>query len=107
MATIQQIITELYNTHFVENYARKFCGEADMVNYEDIVQELYLKICEVPAATLQAAYAKGGINAVRRYVSGLITRQLRSTRSNTIYKKYTEKVYKEIPAGQALWHEND
>ena len=102
MATTQQIITELYKTHFVENYARKFCGEADMVNYEDIVQELYLLICETPKETIQAAYRKGGINAVRRYASGLITRQLRSTRSNTIYAKYTRHVYTEIPAGEAL-----
>lgn len=105
MATTQQIITELYNTHFVENYARKFCGEADMVNYEDIIQELYLLICEKEEA-ITKAYKKGGINAVRRYASGLITRQLRSTRSST-YRKYTLHVYTEIPAGQALWHEEN
>lgn len=108
MATTQDILTELYNTHFVENYARKFCGVADMQYYDDIVQELYLLLCE-KSDTIQAAYSKGGINAVRRYASGLITRQLRSTRSNSIYQKYTIRVYTEIPTPTeelpGLWHE--
>lgn len=105
MATPQEIITELYSTHFVENYTRQFCGVADMQNYEDIIQELYAMICEIPANKLTKAYNRGGINAVRRYVSGLITRQMRSDHS-TIYRKYTMKVYTELPVNDfTQWHE--
>lgn len=92
------IVIELYNTHFVENFAFKYMGRADRLNMEDIVQELYLTICEADHNKLCKAYLVGGINAVRRYVSGLIVRQMRSTNSR-IYRKYTRRVYTELPAG--------
>lgn len=93
-STREAILVELYNTRFVENYARSFCGAVDMQHFDDIVQELYSIICEIPEDRLTKIYAKGGINSVRRYVSGIITRQLRST-SSTIFKKYTWHSYRE------------
>lgn len=71
-------------------------GEADRINHDDILQELWLMICEIKPYLLCGIYANGGINAVRRYVSGMIVRQMRSDRS-TIFHKYTERVYKELP----------
>lgn len=94
--TQQQIITELYKSHFVERYARQYMGEADRINHDDIIQELWLMICEIQPYFICGLYTSGGINAVRRYVSGMIVRQMRSDRS-TIFHKYTERVYKELP----------
>lgn len=71
-------------------------GEADRINHDDIIQELWLMICEIQPYFICGLYNSGGINAVRRYVSGMIVRQMRSDRS-TIFHKYTERIYKELP----------
>ena len=103
--TRDAIIRELYDTHFVENYARQFAGKADSVYFDDIVAELYCMICELPEHVVTSAYRQGGINAIRRYVSGLIAKQMRSTNSR-IYRKYTRHVYNEQPTQDfTAWHE--
>lgn len=104
MATREQIITELYATHFVDNYVRCFAGKADRVYLDDITAELYLIISELPATLLTGIYASHGINGIRRYVSGVITRQLRSDNSR-VYRKYTRHVYRHQPCEQMLWAE--
>lgn len=99
--TKDEIITELARTRFVENYARRFCGKADLLNYEDIVGELWLIICEKDESKILGWYARGGMDGVRRVVSGIIHRQLRSKTSD-IYLKYTRRVYVEQPRGNIL-----
>lgn len=96
--TRNDIITELYKTQFVEKYAAMFMGEADRINKPDIIQDLYLMVCELNPEKLCAIYESGQINSVRRFVAGLIVRQMRSNHS-AIYKKYTLRVYKELPTG--------
>lgn len=91
-----QIITELKRTKFVENYARRFAFGAEAVYFDDIVAELYMQICELPTSLMVQIYEGCGINCFRRYVSGLIIRQLRSKNSK-IYKKYTLHVKIEEP----------
>lgn len=83
----QQIIEELVATHFVENYTRQIGDSLDQQNLDDIVAELYLMICEIPESFITGIYNGCGINCFRRYISGLIVRQLRSTNSK-IYRKY-------------------
>lgn len=103
--TREQIIIELYNSHFVENYARKYCGKIDMLFFDDIVQELYTMICELPDEKLTVLCQQKGYNAVRRYVSGLIIRQMRSQNS-IIYKLYTGHYYNEQPSPNiGTWEE--
>lgn len=92
--TRNEILTELVRTHFIENYARRFCGIADLVYYDDIIGELYLIVAELPAQLIIDLYNGCGINCVRRYVAGIIVRQMQSTRSR-VYHKYTEHVYHE------------
>lgn len=99
--TKDKILTELARTRFVENYARKFCGKADLLNYEDIVGELWLIICEKDEGQVLGWYAHGGMRGVCRVVSGIIHRQLRS-KSSAIYVKYTRRVYHEQPRGNIL-----
>ena len=106
-----EILTELYNTHFVENYAFKMAGKLDKIFFEDIVGELYLFICELPEDFIMGIYNKCGINCFRQYVSGIIVKQLRS-KNSIIYRKY-KKGYNTtiplslIPRPTPTWEENE
>lgn len=82
-----EIISELYATRFVENYTRKIASGIDLAIFQDIIGEIYLKICELPEKVITEIYNGCGINCFRRYVSGLIYRQVKSSNS-TIYWKY-------------------
>ena len=84
----EQIINELYNTKFVENYCFQLATSDDKEDIEDIIQEIWLIISEISEDRLINLYKKGkGINGVRRFVAGIISRQIRSTTS-LIHKKY-------------------
>jgi hypothetical protein len=90
------IITELYETHFVENYAFKIAGEIDRIYLEDIVGDLYLIICELPDEFIVNLYTKCGINCFRQYVSGIIIKQIRSFNSK-VYRLYKKNYGTTIP----------
>lgn len=109
MKSKQQILIELYRTHFVENYVRKIANEVDMMMFDDIVGELYLIICELPGNVITSVYNQCGINCFRRYISGIVVKQMRSNNSK-IYWKYKRHLYNTIPASQvenfeAIWEE--
>lgn len=103
MKAKNDIIEELKATAFVENYARQFCGIADRVYFDDIVAELYLIICELPAKLVEQIYNGCGIDCFRRYVSGIVVKQMRSDNSR-VYRKYTRHVYRETPV-EVVAHE--
>ena len=87
MVTRDEILVELYNTQFVENYAKKFVKGNDIENLEDEIQELYLIAAEIPEERLINMYRADGINGVRRFMAGVIHRQMNSTTS-LIHSKY-------------------
>ena len=87
MVTRDEILVELYNTKFVENYAKKFVKGNDIENLEDEIQELYLIAAEIPEERLINMYRADGINGVRRFMAGVIHRQMNSTTS-LIHSKY-------------------
>lgn len=87
MVTRNEILVELYNTQFVENYAKKFVKGNDIENLEDEIQELYLIAAEIPEERLINMYRTDGINGVRRFMAGVIHRQMNSTTS-LIHSKY-------------------
>ncbi len=93
-----EIITEIYNSRFIERYSWQFMKNAEMINREDIIQEIYLMLCEVEGGRLCGIYEGGGMNAVMRYVSGLVVRQLRSDNSK-VYWKYTLRTQRELSIG--------
>lgn len=106
-----EIITELYRTRFVENYAFKIAGEIDRIYFEDIVGDLYLIICELPDEFIVNLYNKCGINCFRQYVSGIIIKQIRSFNSK-VYRQYKKDYGNVIPLSQIenadqLWAENE
>lgn len=95
------IITELYRSGFIEKDAPKFvvCREYQ----EDIIAEIYLIVCEVSGRKLERLYKEGGMEKVKRYVAGIITRQLRSKRSR-VYYKYVNHRQHEVPAEKmTIW----
>jgi hypothetical protein len=97
--TKEQILVELYDTQFVDNYARKIAGVVDRMYLEDIVGDLYLMICELPADLIVTVYNRCGINCFRQYISGMIYRQMKSTNSK-VYRNYKKHAYDTIPASQ-------
>jgi hypothetical protein len=110
MKSKQQILMELYRTHFVENYARKIANDADRVFLDDIVGELYVIICELPERTITDIYNGCGINCFRRYISGIVVRQMRSENSK-VYRLYKLHAQRHIPASmvenfETLWEES-
>lgn len=93
MKTKKEILDEFYRTGWVQMDVRKFLGAADRVYADDIVAELWLIICELPARLVEEIYSGCGEACLRRYISGVVKNQLRSNNSK-IFKKYTLHVYR-------------
>lgn len=89
MSNKTQILQELYNTQFVENYLKTFVRSNDIDFVQDEIQDIYLIVGEMNEERLKGFYDKGGINAVRRFVAGVIYRQMNSTTSkiHALYRK--------------------
>ena len=84
-----QIVAQLYRTQFVENYLKTFVRANDIEFIADEIQEIYLIVLQTDEQRLLQMYAKDGINGVRRFVSGVIYRQMNSTTSriHSLYRK--------------------
>ena len=80
----EQIIEQVVTSGIVPRYVCKLTRSSYR---DDIVSELYLYICELPADRLTTLYGCGGMGAVYSYISGLLIHQLRSANSK-VYKKY-------------------
>ena len=72
MKTRVEILAELYRSGWVEMDVRKFLGAADRIYADDIIAELWLIICELPARLVEEIYGGCGEECLRRYISGLI-----------------------------------
>ena len=75
------ILNELVATRFVENYANKIWEFSDNDERQDAIQQIYLDICNIEPRRLFSFYEADGINGVRKFVSGIISRELRSQTS--------------------------
>lgn len=87
----EEILEELHRTQFVENFTKKFVRQNDIDYIEDEIQDIWIIICELPQEKLQALYRNGGINGVRRFVSGIIHRQMNSVTSK-IHATYRKRI---------------
>lgn len=94
MSNKTQILQELYNTQFVENYLKTFVRSNDIDFVQDEIQDIYLIVGEMDEERLKGFYDKGGINAVRRFVAGVIYRQMNSKTSkiHSLYRKRQSNV---------------
>lgn len=93
MKTKEEILKELYNTQFVENYTKRLLKQQEFL--EDAVGEIWLIVAELPEDKLQNLYNEGGINKVRQLISGIVSRQINSKNSK-FYYKYIKKNTKNI-----------
>lgn len=101
-----EVIEYIYSTGLVPNYLKKIGFVNDFEDFEDILQELWLAICETKDETLEKLLNQGKEKdpyyAVRGYVSGLIYRQIRSKNSK-IYYKYKKSKEKEFTHNDTGW----
>lgn len=93
MKTKEEIINELYNTQFVENYTKRLLKQQEFL--EDAIAEVWLMIAEIPEERFQQLYEERGIDKVRQFVGGIINRQINSKNSK-FYYTYIKKNTKNI-----------
>lgn len=97
-----KIIEDIYKTGLIQNYIKKLGYQADLEEYNDIVQECFVQLLEVKTDKwedlLSQAKANDKYFAVRGYISGIVYRQVRS-RNSRVYAKY--KKHKEFEYTQS------
>lgn len=92
------LLTEIYNLHLIDNYCKKIAYD-DEVQLDDIIQEIYLQVCEVSTDKWEELLSQGTKNdrlkAVRAFVSGICYLSIRSKNSRVYYKlkKHTNMEY--------------
>lgn len=84
----EKILDELYKSGFVKHYIMQLSDNPlDRAYMEDIIQEVWIMLITTREGVLERLWDEGGLNQVRKYASGMISRQLHS-KSSTIYRKY-------------------
>lgn len=89
----------LYDLGLVEKYSRKIMLECDYSIAEDIIQHIWLQLCEVKDEKWADLWQQGTntdkAKAVRGFVSGIIYRNIRSKNSKvwSALKKYKDHEY--------------
>lgn len=93
------ILQELYDSRFVTAYVKtvnKGRYSNDLI--EDIIQDIWVIICELSEDKLCSLYAEGGIGKVKKFCSGIICRQVNSVTSS-VYKSYKMHSNKVVMGG--------
>lgn len=94
-----ELLQFIYDLGLVQGYCRKLANSSDWPMIDDLVQEIFLQLCEVPEdkwADLQKqGTKKDNMKAVRGYVSGLIYRNIKSKNSR-YYNKMKKHLEREL-----------
>lgn len=94
-----ELLKYLYDIGLVQGYCRKLANSSDWNIIEDIVQEIWLQICEVPEEKWSKLLSQGtksdSFKAVRGYISGLIYRNVKSENSR-VFNKLKKHQKKEV-----------
>lgn len=98
------ILQWLMSSQIVEKMTCKILNKSEK-SVQDIIQELWTKICEIPQETWDDLYSQGKAS-VSGYVVGLIYRQLISVNSD-IYKKYNQYKKRFILKSDLFWEYYD
>lgn len=99
----ETIIKWLYDSNLVPWYSTYILQRSlndDLV--QDLIGEIYLKICEVKQSKWDYLYEQGKF-AISGYVTGIIRQQLYSDTSE-IYYKYYRYIQKEIRKDDDFWN---
>ena len=97
----KDIIEWLIKSHFVENYIIKLCSNNDVDIVDDVIQEIYLMLCEIPQERWDEITYQG-YGAIKAYTSGLICRQVVSNTS-IIYNKFKKCKKIEYKVSPDVW----
>lgn len=77
----------LWDKGLVNNYIKKLeYVTIDNDTIEDIIQEVWLIICEIPPEKIEQLYATQGITGLTAFISGVIYRQIHSNSSSVYWK---------------------
>ena len=94
-----ELLEYVYNLNLVPAYTRQLANSSDWAQIEDITQEIWLQICEVPeekcTKLLGQGTKKDSFKAVRGYISGLIYRNVKSVNSK-VYNRLKKHQTREI-----------
>lgn len=94
-----KLIEHIYSLGLVQNYIKKIGLSNDLEIYDDICQEIWLQISEIPCEKWETLLSQGTekdkLKAVRGYISGLIYKNIRSDSSKLFnkLKKYKQYEY--------------
>ena len=84
--TPESVKRELYESNFIPNYLRQLSHPTDEQFLSDLEQDIWVIVCSLSDEKLINIY-NGNLNNLRRYVAGIIHRQLKST-SSSYYRTY-------------------
>ena len=83
--TKNSIITEIYNRGVVKDQLKKYWSE-DYKNLQDIEQDLYILLLQLPEELLQEMYDNGKL---LHWIGATLRRQIHS-KTSYYYKKYKD-----------------
>lgn len=102
----EEVLNYLISTHLIENYIKKIALSCDLEIYDDIVQECWLQICEIPEQKwidlISQGTEKDKYTKCRAYCSGLIFKNIRSD-SSKIYNKLKKHKQYEYLKDDLVW----
>ena len=95
-----KLIEHIYSLGLVQNYIKKIGFSNDLEIYDDICQEIWLQISEIPCEKWETLLSQGTekdkLKAVRGYITGLIFKNIRSDSSKIYHKLKKHKQYEYI-----------
>ena len=97
----EDIINWLLFTDFIPNYVSKLERDTYQNDLDDIIQEVWLSICQIPQEKWDYLYDQGW-TAIKAFTSGLIYRQIHSQNS-PVYTKYKKRRKFEAKLSNECW----
>lgn len=98
MKTKNQIIEKLYKENFIQNIIKKYTTKLNFEDEEDVSQEIYLIILEMPEEEIVRLFNNNQLNF---YIVKIIKNQLLSTTS-MVYKLYLKNKINTISLNEEI-----
>ena len=101
-----KLIEHIYSLGLVQNYIKKIGFSNDLEIYDDICQEIWLQISEIPCEKFETLLSQGTekdpLKNIRGYISGIIFKNIRSD-SSKIYNKLKKYKQYEFIKDDLVW----
>ena len=102
MKTKNQIIEKLYKENFIQNIIKKYTTKLTFEDEEDVSQEIYLILLEMPEEEIVQLFNNNQLNF---YIVKIIKNQLLSTTS-MIYKLYLKNKINTVSINEEITKNN-